>query len=136
MADTVDVQVILNDGYHYIVRLLGESDSTGESGVKKIDISALSRQDNGEVPLALDLCSVNWAVSTGESVKLSWDASADDEIVILAGTGEIDFRKYGGPLKDPRSATPVGDVLLTTIGAASTDTYNIVADFELRSENT
>lgn len=133
MADSVDVEVIQSDSYFHIVRLTGRSDGTGENAVTKVDKSTLTASDGNE-PKALDLCYANWDVS-GVAVELLWDASTDDRIDVFQGTGERDYQKESGPLRDPISAGHVGDVLLTTVGSVATagDSYSILLKFKLRA---
>lgn len=130
MADSVDTIVKHSSGSYHAVRLTNISDGTGESAVIKIDKSTLL-DTKGNEPIALDLLEITWSVFGANHVKLLWDHTTDDEIVMLSGNG---YREYGrdGPLKDPRSAGGTGDVLLTTSGMVANGGYTIDLLFELR----
>lgn len=126
MADTVDVDVVHNDKQTYVVHLTNISDGTGETNVVKIDRSALLNT-NGLAPIGIDILEARWAIQGMTYVKLSWDHSTDDIAMLLTGSGYDNFGDFSG-LKDPRSSAVTGasgDLLLTTIGAAATGTYDI-----------
>jgi len=131
MADTVDSQVIYNNKKYYVVRLTNRSDGTGESAVVKVDISALTGP-KGVAPSKLIIDELQWTIQGFTSVQLLWDAATDDEAAILTGTGYRDYSAFGG-LQDPRSATPVGDLLLTTYGAAANATYDILIALRMKA---
>lgn len=131
MADAVDTIVLETTQLYYKVRLLNISDATGESGVVKIDKSTLVA-NNGEEPKRLIIQEVEWSIQGFASVRLNFDHTTDDEGMVLAtGAGYRDYRPHGG-LKDPLSAGGTGDLLLTTNGAASGATYDIVVTARLQ----
>ena len=130
MADTVDIIVMQNSGNLYQARWTNVSDATGETDVVKIDKSALT-DVKGLEPYALDLVEITWSIQGFTSVRLEWDHTTDDEILMLTNNGVMDFRERGY-LRDPVSAGGTGDVLLTTAGAASGATYSIVSTWKLR----
>ena len=129
MADTVDSLVLVNQPPYYTVRLTNVSDGTGESAVVKVDKSTLTDLAGLE-PLALDLIGIEWDVS-GMAVTLLWDHTTDDEMIVLNGQGEWDQR-VDGAIRDPRSAGDTGDVLLTTTGHTSGDSYTILLRLKMR----
>jgi hypothetical protein len=106
------------------VHLTNISDGTGESGVVKVDLSAITF-NNGVVPTGSAVDLIDYNIQGFASVRLYWDHTTDDEIAILpAGTGTIDWYAHGGKT-DPRTTGGTGDVLLTTNGGASGATYDI-----------
>lgn len=129
MTDTVDSNIVFSGKRKYIVRLTNVSDGTGESAVVKVDKSTLTNS-NGEEPDKLNVREIQWSIQGFTSVRLFWDHTTDDEIAVLAGNGYRDFRE-GGVLVDPASAGGAGDVLLTTAGAVSGATYDILLTLEL-----
>jgi hypothetical protein len=131
MADSVDTNVIFNGTNKYIVRLTNVSDGTGESGVIKVDKSALIGP-TGVAPGRIAVLSIQWAIQGFSSVKLLWDHTTDDEIAVLSSAGFFDYTQGGG-LLDPNSAGDTGDILLTTVGATSTATYDITLTLKLKS---
>lgn len=121
MADTVDSRVVHN-GRYYVIHIQNRSDGTGESAVNKVDISTLTTP-NGAVCTKTAIDRIEFAVS-GMTVRLNWDrVGTDDEIVTLSGNGSFDWSSAGG-LVDPAS-DGTGDILLTTLGHDTGDTYDI-----------
>jgi len=97
------------------------SDGTGESAVKKIDISTLPGN-----PAAVRIVKAYYN-TFGMAVKITTDHTTDDTVMVLQGDGSFDFSFFGG-LKDPASAGDTGDILFTTVGHTASDTYNIVLE--------
>lgn len=121
MADTVDTKIVYSGRYH-VVHLQNRSDGTGESGVTKVDISTLTTRA-GAVCTYTTIDRIEYDCG-GMSVRLDWDHTTDDEITTLSGGGALDWSSVGG-LTDPRSSGGTGDILLTTNGHASGDSYDI-----------
>ena len=119
MADSVTSATLYEDSLYYIGIFTNISDGSGETTVKKIDVSALSP--------ACSCVSIEeiWYNTFGMSVSVLFDATTDDKAIVLQGDGHFDFRQFGG-VKDPKSTGWVGDVLFTTNGASNGDTYSIV----------
>ena len=125
MANVTDVQVVANTGRRYVVRLLGELDTTNEAAVTKVDISTLT-DAAGTAATYSAIDRIEYDVAGFASVELEWDATANDKIVTLTpGQGIMDWSKEGG-LVDPKSTGTTGDIKLTTTGTAgATTNYNI-----------
>ena len=65
---------------------------------------------------------VQWDIS-GMNVQIDWDATANVTALLLgAGQGVQDYRIFGG-VSNNAGAGKTGDVLVTTIGAASNSSY-------------
>lgn len=130
MADAVTNRIV--DAREAIfAHMTNISDGTGESAVKKVDKSDYLASDGAE-PASLDILAVRWNIQGFASVRILWDAATDDTALVLSGSGYDDFQggqdglpKTPKGLADPRSATHVGDILLTTNGGASGSTYDI-----------
>ena len=121
MADTVDTKIVYQGPRYYVVRLQNVSDGTGESGVTKVTISGLTQ--GGFTPTSTAIDRIEYNIN-GMVVKLYWDHTTDDEIATLSGNGVCDWSIEGGNV-DPGSAGGTGNILLSTAGAASGDTYDI-----------
>lgn len=131
MADTVDTLVVHKGKKIYTVRLTNISDGTGESAVAKVDISTLTGP-NGAAPSYTKIREISWSIQGFTSVRLFWDHTTDDEIAVLGtGTGYMDWTGVGG-LIDPKSSGGTGDILLTTAGTTSGNTYTITIVVELK----
>lgn len=125
MVDTVQTNVLNDGSRRKVVQLLNESDGTGESAVVKLDISGDTGPD-GSVPSKYSIQEVEYDIQGFTAVKLYFDATTDDEALYLpAGSNLKSFVGVGG-LHDPLSTGATGDVVLTTVGAASGATYDII----------
>lgn len=124
MADTVTTQVIENLPLQRrkTYQFTGVSDGTGEAAVAKIDISGLTG-----APTAVKILKIEYSISYAMSIKIGFDHTTDDFVAVLSGQGCLDYTNRGG-LKDPGSAGGTGDIIFTTVGAASTDTYTILLE--------
>jgi hypothetical protein len=131
MADAVDVQYIFTGTRRVKVKLTNISDGTGEAAVIKVNISDLIGP-NGQAPTRTVVENVEAMVQGFTSVHLFWDHTTDDEISIL-GTGYsyFDWADVGG-FTDPASTGGTGDIVLTTVGATATATYDIVLTLRLK----
>lgn len=122
MADDANVSVLVDGPLHHVVHLTNISDGTGENRVVKVDRSAWTGP-NGEVPGRLCIEQIEWDVQGFTRVDLHWDHDTDDLALSLGpGSGEAKYGGAGG-LCDPQSDGGTGDLLLTTVGAASGDSY-------------
>lgn len=146
MADAVISRVLRNDKRIYTVQLLNLSDGTGESNVVKVDKSALLAQDAAE-PARLAIAQIRWNIQGFTYIRLSFDHDTDDIVRYLSGSGYDDYGGMGYPnapdaayvgasglLADPATAGGTGDLLLTTVGHSSGDTYDILMTLRLLSD--
>jgi hypothetical protein len=133
MADAVVSNVVMNtvstDG-KYTIHLAGVSDGTGESAVVKIDKSAFTSYDGAE-PNIIAIMSARWNIQGYSSIRLLADHTTDDLLLALSGNG-YDNWEAGGGLRDPASSGGTGDLLLTSVGAASGATYDITLEVMMK----
>jgi hypothetical protein len=124
MADRVASNTMLTQERRKIVQFYNVSDGTGESAVVKIDRSALG---TGTSPVRILRI---WGSALGMSVRIFFDATNDDLIHHVLDGQDInfDYRDFGG-LKDPQSSGYTGDVVFTTVGHTSGDTYSITIEY-------
>jgi hypothetical protein len=123
MADTVDVKTIFSGRRLKVFHLINRSDGTGESGVAKVDISALT-DPAGNTCTYTSIDRIEYSVFGFDYVLLAWDHTTDDEIAVLKGQGVMDWSMSGGSV-DPRTAGDTGDIKLTTSGGAAGSGYDI-----------
>lgn len=126
MADAVNVTTIEDGERQLVVQLTNLSDSTGESKVTKIDVSALNPSATGAACNEVRIQEI-WAQVHGfDGVQLWYDADTD-VVAFNAGVGwnYQDFSNIGGLKMYGTNAT--GDILLSTLGTESSgDAYEIV----------
>jgi len=121
MADAVTSQTLFDGSKNTIRKFTNVSDGTGESDVQKVDISGLTG-----APSAVRILQA-WWVCSGMDVRLIFDHTTDDIILTLSGDGYMDFREIGG-IPDPASSGGTGDILFTTFGHTSGDSYMVILD--------
>src|SRR5690606_34949516 len=120
MADAVTSQVLYDGPDAAVIKCTNISDGTGESAVVKVDVSALDPAPSEVVIQRIDYA------SAGMSVNLLWDATADVVAWVLpAGQhGSFDFSAYeGGGISNNAGTGKTGDLVATTVGHTSGDTY-------------
>lgn len=131
MADTVAIHPAFTGKRRKVVHLTGTSDGTGETGVVKLDRSALTNTDG--VPNTIVIISARWNVQGYSYVKLLWHHNAADVVaMILSSNGYEDFEGFGG-LHDTDTTNADaadGDIQLTSVGASSGATYDITLEVQ------
>lgn len=117
MADSVAIKTIASGKDKSIFLLTNRSDGTGETGVTKIDISALPG-----APSRVKISRLEWAIE-GMSVEIYFDRSSADRAFICAGQGNLTIE---GIQDDGTGGT--GDIKVNTIGHSAGDTYSIMIE--------
>ena len=128
MADVVTTKIIEDGPRTAVMHFTNVSDGTGEAGVAKVDVSALSAD-----PASKGACtSVNieciWYTTKGMGVQIFCDASTNVLAwELIADYGDtLDFSEFVGLPNNAAAGGKTGDILFTTTGASDTDTYSIV----------
>jgi len=127
MADAVTSQIIFDGTRTAVMKFTNISDGTGETGVLKVDVSALS-SFQGRTCTGVNIVNLD-AITVGMGVDILWDASTD-VICYTVGADQFvsfDFNRFGG-LSNNAGAGKTGDLLFTTVGASSGDRYTIVLE--------
>ena len=91
MADVVTSQTIQDGQRKAVMKFTNVSDGTGESAVKKVDVSALNANAAGVACSSVAIAKVWWA-TTGMSIKIDFDASTN----VLAVSRLRDFLERSG----------------------------------------
>ena len=128
MADAVTSQTIIDGERNCVMKFTNVSDGTGESAVAKVDVSALASNSAGVACSEVRVMRVSHAI-VGMSVQLFLDATSNVLLMELAesSNGHMDFRDFGG-LPNNAGSGKTGDILLTTKGHSSGDTYSITLE--------
>ena len=128
MADTVTTQTIIDGERNCVMKITNVSDGTGESAVAKVDVSALAANSAGTACSEVRLVRVSHAI-VGMSVQLFFNASTNVLIMELAesSNGHMEFGDFGG-IPNNAGSGKNGDILFTTKGHSSGDTYSIVLE--------
>ena len=133
MADAVTSQTLSDGDRIAVMKFTNLSDGTGESSVKKVDISALAANSAGETPARATIEQI-WYDIGGMRVALEWNATTNVVAAVLGGSaaagnvsGHMDFRSFGG-VKNTLASGYDGDIDLTTSGHTNLDHYTIVLE--------
>ena len=131
MADAVTSQTLSDGDRIAVMKFTNLSDGTGESSVKKVDISALAANSAGETPARATIEQI-WYDIGGMRVALEWNATTNVVAAVLGGSaaagnvsGHMDFRSFGG-IKNTEASGVDGNIDLTTHGHTAHDHYTIV----------
>ena len=128
MADAVTSQTIQDGERNCIMKFTNVSDGTGESAVAKVDVSALATNSEGVSCSEVRVMRVSHAI-VGMSVQMFLNATSNVLLMELAesSNGHMDFTDFGG-LPNNAGSGKNGDILFTTKGHSSGDTYSIVLE--------
>lgn len=127
MADAVTSQTVQDGGKFAVLKFTNLSDSTGETAVKKVDVSALEADPvSGKACTGVSIYSITHTCA-GMGVQILWDATANVLALELPfdTSDTLDYEALGG-LVNNSGAGKTGDVLFTTTGTeASGDSYSV-----------
>ena len=128
MADAVTSQTIIDGERNCIMKFTNVSDGTGESAVAKVDVYALNSNSAGVSCSEVRVLRVSHAI-VGMSVQLFLNATSNVLLMELAesSNGHMDFADFGG-LPNNAGSGKNGDILFTTKGHSSGDTYSITLE--------
>ena len=128
MADAVTSQTIFDGDKKVIQKFTNISDGTGESEVKKVDVSALNTNGHGHTCTGVTIEKIWWQC-VGMKTRLFFDATSNAFIIELGEnqSGYHDYSSFGG-LKNNAGSGVTGDILFTTVGHSSADTYTITLE--------
>ena len=131
MADAVTSQTLADGDKIAVVKFTNLSDGSGESSVKKVDVSALAANSAGAACAHATINQI-WYDIGGMRVALEWNATTNVVAAVLGGSaaagnvsGYMDFRSFGG-IKNNAGGGINGDIDLTTHGHTNHDHYTIV----------
>ena len=131
MADAVTSQTLADGDRIAVMKFTNLSDGSGESSVKKVDISALAANSAGETPARATIEQI-WYDIGGMRVALEWNATTNVVAAVLGGSaaagnvsGHMDFRSFGG-IKNTEASGVDGNIDLTTSGHTNLDHYTVV----------
>ena len=130
MADAVTSQTIQDDDRLAVLKFTNVSDGSGESAVKKVDVSALVTNSRGDTCTGVYVSKIWWA-TVGMAVKIEFDATANVLLTSLPAdsTGDEYYSDSFTAIPNNAGSGKTGDIDFTTIGHSSGDTYSII--FEL-----
>ena len=126
MADAVTSQTIQDGEKTAILKFTNVSDGTGESAVKKVDVSALTKNSAGQTCTSVAVSRIYWAC-VGMRVNIEFDASTNVLVMPLPAdsTGDEYYDIFSGIPNNAGSGV-TGDIDFTTVSHSSGDAYSII----------
>ena len=128
MADAVASQTIQDGERTAIMRFTNVSDGTGESAVKKVDVSALAANSAGQACTEVHIQRIYW-MTVGMSVKLEFDATSSVLLphIPADATGDEYYDNFTA-IPNNAGSGKTGDIDFTTVGHSSGDSYMIILE--------
>ena len=125
MADTVATQLIYDGAKKAIMKFTNASDGTGETAVKKVDVTTLSTYQ-GKACSGVDIDRI-YSLTHGMQVRLLWEATTNGTIMTVPQNvmETMSFDDFGG-LNNNTTTGKTGNILFSTLDASSGDTYTII----------
>ena len=126
MADAVTSQTIQDGERVAVLKFTNVSDGTGESAVKKVDVSALTTNSAGESCTSVSIARIYWAC-VGMRVNIEFDATTNVLAMPLPAdsTGDEYYDIFSGIPNNAGSGV-TGDIDFTTVSHSSGDAYSII----------
>lgn len=126
MADAVTSQTLIDGVKTAVLKFTNISDGSGESAVVKVDVSSLSANDVGKTCTGASIEKIWWQCN-GMKVQLLFDATSNVIAIELGEnqSGYHDYTSFGGIINNAGSGK-TGDILFTTVGHSSADSYTII----------
>ena len=113
MANSVVAQTLLDGDRNVVVKIVGVLDTSDLAATTYIDVSALVPACTG-----VRIDKIDYSISSQLAVYVLWDATTDDNALVLAGSQRMKAKEFGG-LTNPNSAGVTGDVQVKTTGWTS-----------------
>jgi hypothetical protein len=124
MADAVNSQTLFDGDSQAVMKFNNVSDGTGETAVLKVDVSALKANYAGKECVGVNIRRIEASVN-GMSVNILWDATTDvSAFIVSPGMYTFNFDTTA-ILSNNAGDGKTGDIVFTTVGASSGDTYSI-----------
>ena len=113
MADAVTSQTLIDGGKQVVMKFTNVSDGTGESAVKKVNVSALESSVDGDACTGVVIERIWWQC-IGMKVQILWDATTDAFCIELGEnqSGSHDYTVFGG-LTNNAGSGKTGDIQFT-----------------------
>lgn len=126
MVDAVATQTLFDGAKKAVQKFTNLSDGTGETAVVKVDVSALAANSDGGACTGVVIEKIWWQC-IGMKVQILFNADTNVFCIELGEnqSGHHDYTVFGG-LTNNAGAGKNGDVLFTTVGHSSADTYTII----------
>ena len=125
MADAVTSQTIFQGDKTLVMKFTNISDGTGESGVIKVNVGALTSYQG--MPCTAVQIDKIYAMTHGMEVRLYWAATTPQLIMTIPQNvmNTQSYDEFGG-IDNNAGAGKTGNITFTTVDASAGDMYTII----------
>lgn len=125
MADAVTSQTIFQGDKTLVMKFTNISDGTGESGVIKVNVGALTSYQG--MPCTAVQIDKIYAMTHGMEVRLYWAATTPQLIMTIPQNvmNTHSYDEFGG-IDNNAGAGKTGNITFTTVDASAGDMYTII----------
>lgn len=129
MVDNVTSQTLLDGERLVIQKFTNISDGTGETGVVKVNVSALAPNAQGVACTGVKINKI-WSSCHGMEVQILWQASTSLLAWMLPQntTYHMCFGEHFGGITNNAGAGKTGNITFTTSDNSAGDMYSIVLE--------
>ena len=128
MANAYTTQIIVDGPRNAIVKITGILDTSNQAQTLAVDLSTLTQGSTQLKPSAVCIHYIDYSITDQLEVQLSWDATAQQVIMPLAGRGRMSFKDFGG-LQNNAGAGKTGNInILTTGWTSGTQVFTVVLE--------
>lgn len=113
MANDVKTQILVDGARNAVIKVTGVLDTGNVAATTIVDIANFTPK-----PTGFRIDHIDYSVSDPLEVRLLWDATADVDILPIAGRGRMSFWNFGG-LQNNAGAGKTGNIQLSTDGYTS-----------------
>ena len=118
MANATTVQILVDGPRNAVVKFTGTLDTSNLSQTLCVDITTLTQGGTQTKPNAVCIHHVDYSITDQLELQLTWDATAQQMIMPLAGRGRMSFKDFGG-IQNNAGSGKTGSINVTTTGWTS-----------------
>lgn len=133
MANSLEQQIVSEGPRNVVVKLTGILDTSDITQLPAININSFTTNEPRTMGVlsGFRVDSVEWSMSKDLEVQLFWDSNAPQQILPLAGRGEMCATHYGGLQPNQTRSGYSGNINLITNGYVGGTVQNFSIILEL-----
>jgi hypothetical protein len=131
MANLIERQITLEGQRNVVVKWAGVLDTSDFTLTSALAVGDCKYNDPQNKLVGFRLDMVEWSISQGLEITVSWNAQTPQLIVPLAGRGRINMWNYGGYVPDQTRPGFDGSINLVSAAYVPGSKANFVITLEL-----
>lgn len=130
MANVLERQITQEGPRNCVVKFTGTLDTSDIAEIPAIALSDCTNNDQNLRLIGYRIDLLEWSISSGLEINISWQSTTPQQIFPLAGRGRIYGANYGGFLPDATRTGYTGGISLVSVGyvAGSKANFSIVLE--------